>query len=52
MTSRLTGEALTLGYGDFRVADGLNVAIPDGKFTAIIGPNGCGKSTLLRTLSV
>ncbi|ALB55792.1 iron-enterobactin ABC transporter ATP-binding protein [Cronobacter universalis] len=50
-TSRLTGEALTLGYGDFRVADGLNVAIPDGKFTAIIGPNGCGKSTLLRTLS-
>ncbi|EQA5671309.1 iron-enterobactin ABC transporter ATP-binding protein [Cronobacter malonaticus] len=51
MTSRLTGEALTLGYGDFRVAEGLNVAIPDGKFTAIIGPNGCGKSTLLRTLS-
>ncbi|PPY39681.1 iron-enterobactin transporter ATP-binding protein [Cronobacter sakazakii] len=51
MTSRLTGEALTLGYSDFRVADGLNVAIPDGKFTAIIGPNGCGKSTLLRTLS-
>ncbi|EMD9274690.1 iron-enterobactin ABC transporter ATP-binding protein [Cronobacter malonaticus] len=51
MTSRLTGEALTLGYGDFRVADGLNVAIPNGKFTAIIGPNGCGKSTLLRTLS-
>ncbi|CCJ72607.1 Ferric enterobactin transport ATP-binding protein FepC (TC 3.A.1.14.2) [Cronobacter condimenti 1330] len=50
-TSRLTGDALTLGYGDFRVAEGLNVAIPDGKFTAIIGPNGCGKSTLLRTLS-
>ncbi|MDI6474738.1 iron-enterobactin ABC transporter ATP-binding protein [Cronobacter dublinensis] len=50
-TSRLTGEALTLGYGDFRVAEGLNVVIPDGKFTAIIGPNGCGKSTLLRTLS-
>ena len=30
MTSRLTGEALTLGYGDFRVADGLNVSIHDG----------------------
>ncbi len=27
------------------------MTIPDGHFTAIIGPNGCGKSTLLRTLS-
>lgn len=33
------------------VARDLTVAIPDGHFTAIIGPNGCGKSTLLRTLS-
>ncbi len=49
--SRLYGEQLTLGYGDHVVADGLTVSIPDGKFTAIIGPNGCGKSTLLRTLS-
>ena len=49
--SRLHGEKLTLGYGNHVVADGLTVAIPDGKFTAIIGPNGCGKSTLLRTLS-
>lgn len=48
---RLHGEKLTLGYGSHVVADGLTVAIPDGKFTAIIGPNGCGKSTLLRTLS-
>lgn len=48
---RLHGEQLTLGYGNHVVADGLTVAIPDGKFTAIIGPNGCGKSTLLRTLS-
>lgn len=49
--SRLYGEQLTLGYGTHVVADGLTVSIPDGKFTAIIGPNGCGKSTLLRTLS-
>ena len=49
--SRLYGEQLTLGYGTYVVADGLTVTIPDGKFTAIIGPNGCGKSTLLRTLS-
>ncbi|BDH46899.1 ferric enterobactin transport ATP-binding protein FepC [Salmonella enterica subsp. enterica serovar Choleraesuis] len=49
--SRLTGTNLTLGYGTHLVAQELNVTIPDGHFTAIIGPNGCGKSTLLRTLS-
>ena len=45
-TARLRGEQLTLGYGKKVVADNLSVAIPDGHFTAIIGPNGCGKSTL------
>jgi len=49
--ARLRGEELTLSYGKKVIAEGLNVAIPDGHFTAIIGPNGCGKSTLLRTLS-
>lgn len=51
ITSRLHGATLTLGYGKKVIAGSLNVSIPDGKFTAIIGPNGCGKSTLLRTLS-
>ena len=50
-TTRLRGENLTLGYGKKIIARDLSVAIPDGHFTAIIGPNGCGKSTLLRTLS-
>lgn len=49
--SRLHGATLTLGYGKKIIAESLNVSIPNGKFTAIIGPNGCGKSTLLRTLS-
>ena len=49
--SRLRGEQLTLAYGNKTIAESLNVTIPDGQFTAIIGPNGCGKSTLLRTLS-
>ncbi len=49
--SRLHGEQLTLGYGKRTVVDNLSVSIPDGEFTAIIGPNGCGKSTLLRSLS-
>ena len=50
-TTRLRGENLTLGYGKKIIARDLSVTIPDGHFTAIIGPNGCGKSTLLRTLS-
>ena len=50
-TTRLRGDQLTLAYGKKTIAESLNVTIPDGHFTAIIGPNGCGKSTLLRTLS-
>ncbi len=50
--SRLRGEQLaTWPTGTETIAESLNVTIPDGHFTAIIGPNGCGKSTLLRTLS-
>lgn len=49
--ARLYGETLTLGFGKTTIAENLSVTIPDGHFTAIIGPNGCGKSTLLRTLS-
>ncbi|WP_315917272.1 ABC transporter ATP-binding protein [Vibrio fluvialis] len=48
--ARLTGSHLRLGYEGHTVFDGIDVRIPDGKFTVIVGPNGCGKSTLLRTL--
>jgi iron complex transport system ATP-binding protein len=49
--SRLAARGVTVGYGGRMVIDGLDVAIPPGVITTIIGPNGCGKSTLLRTLS-
>ena len=39
-TTRLRGENLTLCYGKKIIARDLSVAIPDGHFTAIIGPNG------------
>jgi iron complex transport system ATP-binding protein len=48
---RLAARGVTVGYGGRMVIDGLDVAIPPGVITTIIGPNGCGKSTLLRTLS-
>ncbi|MGB3696999.1 MAG: ABC transporter ATP-binding protein [Gordonia sp. (in: high G+C Gram-positive bacteria)] len=49
--ARLRAEALTVGYDGTTIIDGLEVAIPTGRVTTIVGPNGCGKSTLLRTLS-
>lgn len=49
--SRLAARGVTVGYGARSVIDGLDVAIPPGVITTIIGPNGCGKSTLLCTLS-
>ncbi len=47
---RLRARGLRLGYGDDIVVDGLDLDVPDGQVTAVIGPNGCGKSTLLRAL--
>jgi iron complex transport system ATP-binding protein len=49
--ARLGAEGVTVGYADRIVLDNLDVAIPTGVITTVIGPNGCGKSTLLRTLS-
>lgn len=50
-TARLQARALTTGYGERRVIENLDIDVPDGSFTVIIGPNGCGKSTLLRSLA-
>ena len=44
-------EDATIGYDKAIISRDLSVAVPDGSFTAIIGPNGCGKSTLLRALA-
>ncbi|MGW6929313.1 ABC transporter ATP-binding protein [Lentzea sp. NPDC054927] len=49
--ARLGAEGVTVGYADRVVLDNLDVSIPTGVITTVIGPNGCGKSTLLRTLS-
>lgn len=47
----LTANELTLGYGDNVIIEDLNIEIPKGEITVLIGANGCGKSTLLRSLA-
>ncbi|WP_400993822.1 ABC transporter ATP-binding protein [Agromyces sp. GXQ0307] len=47
----LVAEGVSLGYDGRRVIDDLDLAIPPGRITAIVGPNACGKSTLLRGLA-
>ena len=47
----LSIENLTLGYADRTVIDELDLVVPAGKVTAIVGANACGKSTLLRSMS-
>ena len=52
-TSRrgLETERATIGYDGTVISEDLSVEVPEGSFTAVIGPNGCGKSTLLRALA-
>jgi iron complex transport system ATP-binding protein len=50
VTPPLEAREVTLAYDAAVVARDLSVAIPEGGFTAIVGPNACGKSTLLRAL--
>ncbi|MFD4124345.1 ABC transporter ATP-binding protein [Streptomyces globisporus] len=47
----LRAEGLYLGYDDRAVVSGLDLAVPPGRITAIVGANACGKSTLLRALA-
>lgn len=42
---------LNISYGNLDIVKGLNLEIPKGKITTIIGANGCGKSTILKTLA-
>lgn len=47
----LRGEALERRYGDKSVFSGLDIEMPRGSRTAVVGVNGAGKTTLLRIIS-
>lgn len=48
---RLYTKQLDIAYGDSLIVSGLNLSIPDGKITALVGANGSGKSTILKTMA-
>ncbi|MBE9058232.1 ABC transporter ATP-binding protein [Sphaerospermopsis sp. LEGE 08334] len=47
----LSTKSLSLAYDGATIIWDLNLAIPAGKISALVGANGCGKSTLLRGLA-
>jgi iron complex transport system ATP-binding protein len=47
----LKSQGLDLSYEKRIVIQDMNLEIPHGAITALVGPNGCGKSTLLRGLA-
>jgi phospholipid/cholesterol/gamma-HCH transport system ATP-binding protein len=44
-------EDVAFSRGATRIFDGLNIVIPRGKITAVMGPSGTGKTTLLRLIT-
>ncbi len=44
-------EKLSVAYEDNLIIDNMNLSIPKGEISIIIGANGCGKSTLLKTIA-
>ncbi|MBH5320246.1 ABC transporter ATP-binding protein [Paenibacillus sp. GSMTC-2017] len=48
---RLTTSDLDIAYDDRLIVQNLNIAIPQGKITALVGANGSGKSTILKTMA-
>lgn len=47
----ISTKDLNISYGNLDIVKDLNLNIPKGKITTIIGANGCGKSTVLKTIA-
>ncbi len=49
--TKISIEDVSFFYGKFQALNGISLAIPERRVTALIGPSGCGKTTLLRMLN-
>jgi iron complex transport system ATP-binding protein len=49
--NRLYTKNLDIAYGDRLIVESLNLSIPEGKITALVGANGSGKSTILKAMA-
>lgn len=49
--SRLETIDLKIGYDERIIVNNLNISIPNGKITALVGSNGSGKSTILKVMA-
>ncbi len=47
----LEARGLQVARGGRDVLQGLDIAVPAGRWTAVVGPNGAGKTTLLQALA-
>ena len=41
-------ESLEKSFGRLSVLSGVDLVVPDGRVTALVGPNGSGKTTLIQ----
>ncbi|WP_411348194.1 ABC transporter ATP-binding protein [Paenibacillus sp. WLX2291] len=48
---RLMTSKLDIAYEDRLIVEDLNIKIPQGQITALVGANGSGKSTILKTMA-
>ncbi|MEP9380616.1 ABC transporter ATP-binding protein [Aquabacter sp. CN5-332] len=48
--STLAAQGLAIGYGGRGIGEGIDLAVPPGSITCLLGPNGVGKTTLFKTL--
>jgi ABC-2 type transport system ATP-binding protein len=50
MGSVLEVDGISQRFGDRKVLDGIDLAVPGGRVIGLLGPNGAGKTTLLRII--